>query len=382
MRHAESIRGRAGFGAAAFTACVLMACAAEAPRPTQRPPTAWPSVAATAARPTSTPAPSSPTEFTLEKIDRAFPSVTALTSTGDHLYWASGATIWRFTPGDPDLQRVYENPAEGALIWDVAAIDAGFVFSELFESPAGAWRVAYVAGDGATPVELDRGIAERGAPPTLAIDAGRIAWAGFDESSGAPRSFLRVVERARPDAATTLLDLDIDDGLLWHPQLDRDTLWYGIIVSDFEGTASGDDISIATIDLANPSAGPARFNGRGNDFNPAVAGVYVVWKSVEPGFAALTWGQLHALDRSSNERLFIADQANNPSIGSRFVAFEEISHHMLLLFDLATRTLVKIPDPMGAANGTVGPITISGNLLGFNVSAKGSKTVYWAILPD
>jgi hypothetical protein len=374
--------GRAGFGAAAFAAWVIVACAAEAPRPTPTPETGWPSVAATAGRPTSTPAPSSPTEFRLEKIDRAFASVTALTSTGDHLYWASEAMIWRFTPGDPDPRRVYENPAEGTLIWDIAAAHDAFAFSELLESPAGSWRVSFVGGDGATPVELGRGVAERGAPPTLAIDGRRVAWAGFDETSGGPRSFLRVVERARPGSATTLLDLDIDEGLLWYPQLERDTLWYGIIEPDYAGTGAGDDISIATIDLTNPSGGPARFGGRGGDFNPAVSADHVVWKSVEPGFAALTWGELYVLDRSSNERLLFAEQANNPSIGSRFVAFEEISHRKVLLYDLATRTAVEIPDPMRGATGTVGPVAISGNLLGFNVSSKGSKTVYWTILPE
>ena len=392
MRLVESMKGRAGFGAAAFAAVafavvafgasLLVACATEAPALTPMPPTAWPSIAATAGLPTSTPAPSSPTEFALEMIDRTFPSVTALTSTGDRLYWGSGAAIWQFVPGDPDPHRIYENPAEGALIWDVAAADDAFAFSELLESPAGAWRVAYDAIEGATPVELDRGIAERGAPPTLAIDGERIAWAGFDESSGAPRSFLRVVDRATPHAVATLLDLDIDDGLLWHPQIDRGALWYGIIEPDFEGTAAGDDISIATIDLTNPSAGTARFDGRGSDFNPTVSPDYMVWKSVEPGFAALTWGQLHVLDRHSNEQLVIADQANNPSIGSRFVAFEEITHRKLLLYDLTTRTTVEIPDPLGGANGTVGPVAISGNLLAFNVSAKGSKHVYWTTLPD
>jgi hypothetical protein len=281
MRREESASGGADFRAAAFMAAwVLVACAAETPVPASTPPTTRPSFAATEVLSPSTPAPSSPTEFVLEKIDRPFPAVTALTSTGDHLYWGSEATIWRFTPGDRDPQPVYENPAEGALIWDVEAVDDAFAFSELLVSPAGSWRVSYVAGDGATAVELDRGFAERGAPPTLAIDGGRIAWAGFVETSGAPRSFLRVVERASLDAPTTVLDLEIDDGLLWYPQLDRDTLWYGIIEPDFEGTGGGDDISIATIDLANPSAGPARFDGRDNDFNPAVAEDHVVWKSV------------------------------------------------------------------------------------------------------
>ena len=346
------------------------------------PSTARPSIAPTASLPATTPAPSVPTDFTIHKIQQAFPSVTALTSTGERLYWGSDAAIWRFTPGDQDPHLVYENPADGALIWDVAAAGESLVFSELLASPAGAWRVAYVPDDGAAEVELDRGVAERGAPPTLAIDDRRLAWAGFDEASGAPRSFLRVAERATPATGTTLLDLDIDDGLLWHPQLEENTLWYGIIEPDFAGTGGGDEIHIETIDLANPSAGPARFDGRGNDFNPTVSADHVVWKSVEPGFAALTWGQLHVLDRRTNERLVIADQANNPSLGERFVAFEEISHQKLLIYDLATRTLVEIPDPMLGNNGTVGPGVISGNLLGFSVSAKGAKTVSWTILPD
>ena len=303
-------------------------------------------------------------------------------STGEHLYWGSEAAVWRFTPGATDPQHVYGNPADGALIWDVAAADNAFVFSELLASPAGTWRVAYIPNDGAAAVELDRGIAERGAPPTLAIDTRRVAWAGFDETSGSPRSFLRVAERVSPDAANTLIDLDIDDGLLWHPQLDENALWYGIIEPDFAGTGAGDEIHIETIDLSNLSAGPARFDGHDNDFNPAVSADHVVWKSVEPGFAALTWGQLHVLDRRTNERLVIADQSNNPSLGSRFVAFEEISHQKLLIYDLATRTLVEIPDPKRGNNGTVGPAAISGNLLGFTASAKGAKNVFWTILPD
>lgn len=382
MRLAETFKGRAGFGAAALTACMFIACAAEAPRPPSGPPTVLPRIATTAPLASSTPIPSSPTHFAVEQVDRAFASLTGLTSSGDHLYWGSGATIWRFTPGDPDPRPVHDSPADGAVIWDVAASDDAFAFSELLESPAGAWRVAFVAGEGAAPVELDGGIAERGAPPTLAVDGRRIAWAGFDETSGAPRSFLRVVERSTPDAAATLLEIDIDDGLLWHPQLDRDLLWYGIIEPDFEGSAAGDEISIATIDVANPSAGPTPFDGSGSDFNPAVSADYVVWKSLQPGFAALTWGELQVLDRTANERLVIVDQANNPSIGSRFVAFEEITHRKVLLYDLATRSVVEVPDPTAGPNGTVGPVSIAGSLLGFGVSSKGSKTVSWTTLPD
>ena len=43
---------------------------------------------------------------------------------------------------------------------------------------------------------------------------------------------------------------------------------------------------------------------------------------------------------------------------------------------------MEIPDPMDGANGTVGSVTISGNLLGFTVSSKGSTTLSWTTLPD
>jgi hypothetical protein len=124
------------------------------------------------------------------------------------------------------------------------------------------------------------------------------------------------------------------------------------------------------------------FEGLDNVFDPAVSTDHVIWKSVEPGLSALTWGELHALDRRSNERLVIAEQANHPSIGSRFVAFEEISRRKLVLYDLATRSLAEVPDPIRGARGTVGPASISGSLLGYSVSVKGSHTVYWTLLPE
>lgn len=382
MRRALSPGGRAGFGAATLAALALMACATDAtPAITGRRTTASPRIAATTVIPSSRPTPSSPAAFAFERIDRSFPSVIALTSTGAQLYWASEASIWRFAPGDDDAEEIYESTGRGAVVWDVAAVDGAYVFSERLADPPGSWRVQYVAGD-APAVELDRGVAERGAPPTLAIDERRIAWAGFDESTGEPRSFLRVVERGGRAGPNTLLDLDIDAGLLWYPQLDRDALWYSIIEPDFEETGAGDEFYIASIDLANPSGESVPFQGLGRVFEPAVSSDYVVWKQVEPELSALTWGGLVALDRRSNERLVITGQANHPSIGSRFVAFEEITHQELLLYDLATRALVAVPDPMHGANGTVGIPAVSGNLLGYSVSVNGSKAVYWNVLPD
>ena len=381
MRDAPIRSGRAAFGAAALLASALVvACAPNTPSVAPSAPLATDGEpSATLA---STPVPSSPAAFDVRRVPGMFPEVTALVSTGERLYWASEASIWRFAPGDEDAERIYENPARGALVWDLAAAGDALVFSERLTEPAGAWRVGYLAGDDADVRAIDTGVAERGAPPTIAIDDSRIAWAGFAESSGSPRTFLRVTERADTDAARTLLDSDVDEELLWYPELDGHTLWYAAIDPDFEGTGIGDAFRIETIDLAGLSPKPAAFGDLESVFEPVVTHDFVAWKSVEAGFSALTWGELHVLDRRSGDELTIATRANHPSIGARFVAFEEFFHERLLLYDLSTRRTIEVPDPLRGRKGTLGIPSIAGSLLAFSTSVRGEKTVYWIRLPD
>ncbi len=255
------------------------------------------------------------------------------------------------------------------------------VFSERLPEPAGTWRVSYLAGE-APPVEIDAGVAERGAPPTVDVDDQRIAWTGFDESSGSPRTFLRVAEQADLASERTLLDVDIDDRLLWYPQLDRDTLWYATIDPDFEASGEGDAMHIEMVDLAGRAFEPERFPEPGNAFEPNVTPDYVAWKSIEAGFSALTWGAIHVLARESAERFKIATRANHASVGSRFVAFEEFFHERLLVFDLATRQTIEIPDPLHGLRGTIGVPAVAGNLLAWSISVHGEKTVSWTRLPE
>jgi hypothetical protein len=373
--------GRAGFGAGVLLASVaLNACGTNIPSAAPGPVTPSPPVASPTAA--SSPVPSSPAAFEIKQVPGSFPAVTALTSTGGALYWASDAAIWRYTPGDGRAARIYENQARRALVWDIAAHGDAVVFSEQLGNPAGSWRVSFLAGDAALPVEVDSGVAERGAPPTVDVDERRIAWTGFDEGSGSPRSFLRVAERARPAIARTLLDVDIDDRLLWYPQLERDTLWYGSIDPDFRGTGGHDTISIETIDLASPSAEPVQLDEAGNPFEPVPTPEYLAWKSIAPGFSALTWGDIHVRDRRSAEGFVIATRANHPSVGARFVTYEEFFHEKLLVYDLDARRTIEVSDPFDGAKGTLGVPTIAGALLAYSVSTRGDKTVYWIRLPD
>jgi hypothetical protein len=325
--------------------------------------------------------PSSPTAFDTRTVPGSFPAVTALTSTGDRMYWASEASIWRYTPGEAEATRIYENPVHGALVWDLSALGGALVFSEQLPVPAGTWLVRYVPGDGAEPVEVDAGVAERGAPPTVDLDERRFAWAGFDEGSGSPRTFLRTAERSDVEAERTPIEDDIDERLLWYPQLDRNTLWYSTIDPDFEGTGEGDAFRIETLDLADPNAAPEVTGEMSNVFEPVVTPEFLAWKSVDPGFSALTWGQIHVLDRGSGEELVIASRANHPSLGSRFVTFEEFFHRQLLVYDLATRRTIEIPGALQGGKGTIGVPAIAGRLLAFSTSIRGEKTVHWVQLP-
>lgn len=372
-------RGHAALPAALVLAWSVVGCITDAPATDRPAPETQPSPG-TAAPPTRTPSPSSPTAFDVQRVEGTFPDLIALTSTGEELYWASGAAVWRFAPGDAVATKLYENQAGGALAWDVAASGGAAIISEGLPNPAGAWRLLYLA-DGDAPLELDAGIAEHGRPPTVAIDGEHIAWAGFDEASGSPRSFLRFASADDPTSATTVIDETIDDRLLWYPELDGDTLWYSSIDPDFEGTGVGDETHIETIDLAVAAAAPVRFHGAGLDFDVAVSPDHIVWKSVEPGFSALTWGELHLLDRRSGEQLEIATQADRPSVGARFVAFEELFHRRLLLYDLATRSVLEVPDARLGGRGTIGIPAVAGNLLAYSVAARGQQTVYWTLLP-
>ena len=377
MRDVLPPGGRAGFGAAAFLSCMaLVACATPAPsfRPQQTSPLIL------TAPPSTDPPPWSPTEFATELIEPDFPTVTALTSTGERLYWASGSSIWGYVPGELRAERLYASGTRGAVVWDIAAVDDTILFAERLPEPAGRWRVAVIGRTGAVPVDVDSGLAKGGAPPTVAIDGRRLAWVGFDETSGEPRAFLRVADRSDP-TITTLFESDIDDALLWYPQLDENTLWYAKIDPDFEGTGAGDAFHIESLDLETPSSAPVTFAGLELAFEPSVTPAYIAWKSVDRGFSALTWGEIGVLDRRSGQRFVIAAQTNHPSVGSSFVTFEEFFHERLVVYDLATHRSIEIPDPLHGAKGTIGVPVVAGDLLGYTASVGGASRVYWTRLP-
>jgi hypothetical protein len=383
----SALRGRAiSFGAAALlvvaSACEPAPSPAASPGASSAVPTA---TAATVASPALT---VDPATIELHFLDARFVPGDRPSSADGQVLWAAGRDslpeLWRFVPGGGEPERIYLSPHPDAAIQAIAASSAGYAFIEESRTAYGdgGWRLWLLAGPGQDPIEVDRGTAPgAGVAPTIAMDDEWIAWASFDEPRGGPRSRLRVAPLTHPEAVVTRIDAPIDERLLWNPVLDAQELWYATVKVDPDALLD-DEFHIEHLDLGNPSGAPTRFAGSGNDFNPAVSDAFVVWKTNRPGDAPLNWGTLRVLDRRSGDvRTIPMENLNRPSIGHRFVAFDEISHARLTVYDLATnRVLVLASADPGA--GGYGGESLSGNLLAFfRQDGAEPPRIGWATLP-
>jgi hypothetical protein len=388
---ASAGRGRAlTGGVVAAVLGVLSACALPAPSPTSAPASAGADPPASTTRPSG--ARSSPTAdaIQLHYLDSRYVPAGSPTSANGQLLWTAGevwpSEIWRFVPGALEPERLFSSPRESSNITAVAASSSGYAFVELSE-PAygkGGWRTWFLSGPGEVPVELDRGRAkDAGFAPTIAIDDERVVWAGFDEPASGAVSRLSMASIGDLDVVTELMNVPIREGLIWYPTVNGDELWYGIIRADFDLTGVGDEYHVETLDLANPDASPVRFAGSANDFNPAVNDAFVVWKTTDDGDAALNWGTLHVMDRRTDAVATIpVTNGNRPSIGDRYVAFEEISHRRLVVYDPVTGDLLDLAQGTAQPAVSYGGQSLSGRLLTFYRQGGGALQIGWAILPE
>jgi hypothetical protein len=390
--------GRVPAGAAAL----LIAATACTPAPSA-PVVADPTRAAVATSEAgTTPRPSRVDGASIEThlLDGRYVPGSALVSTGTQIVWSAGAAssseIWRYVPGSPQPERVYASPRAESTITSVVGSSAGYAFVEQ-SKPAfgdGGWRVWFLSGSGAEPVQLAEGNARQaGHAPTIAMDDTRIAWAGFDEPPGDMAyvldhavSRLATASASDPRHVTLLLEQPVRTALLWFPCLNRNELWYGTIHGDLDLTGVGDEFHVEMLDLASPTSAPVRFVGSGNDFNPAANDAFVVWKTGEAGDSALNWGTLKVLDRRTQRvETILTEPANRPSIGDRYLAFDEIFHARLVVYDLATGRLLELASSGGAEGGrNYGGESLHGRLLTFFEQAPdgGQPRIGWAILPE
>jgi len=391
-----SARGRILVVGAA--ASLLLSACGTAPSPSA---TATPSTGPAPSAPTSPPIPPRPSALDpasadIHLLDARYVPGEAPTSANGQVLWTAGehflSDIWRYVPGAAAPERIFTSPRPKANITSVVGSAGGYAFVEQSEPDygEGGWRVWFLLGPGAEPVQLDAGVARRaGAAPTIAMDAMRVVWAGFDERPTPFVSRLAMASIADPAHVTTLLELPVDQRLIWYPALTGDQLWYASIDPASDPDADGPEYHLEMLDLANPLAAPAPFAGTGHDFNPAVNADYLVWKANRRGDAALNWGTLKILDRRTQRVLTIpADHANRPSIGDRFVTFDEIFHATLPVYDPVTNRVLDLGGSVASKVGsdvTYFGESVSGRLLAFGLGSADNATtgrIGWAILPE
>jgi hypothetical protein len=314
-----------------------------------------------------------------------------LASAGGQVLWSAGPEaapeLWRYLPGTDAPEHIYVSPLADAVITDVVASAAGYAFVETSQSAYGdeGWRVWFLSSPGAQPVELDRGgSAGSGSAPTIAMDDAHIAWAAFDDTGNGSVTRLRVAATTDLTAVTTLLELPIGEALLWYPALNGDELWFAAIHPDPTGTAPADEFDLESMSLSNSGRAPIVFRSPAKDFNPAVDDAFLVWKTTDADSAAHNWGTLHVLDRRTRSISTIpVKDANRPTLGDRFVAFDEITGSRLLVYDPGTATLVALGGADTPAGGRIGGISLGGRLLAyFTQQGAAPPRIGWAILPD
>jgi hypothetical protein len=345
--------------------------------------------------PTATPVATRPTAGSIEVhlLDARYGPGAAPVSAAGQVLWAAGkdssSELWRYVPGASEPELIFSSPRRKSTISSIAASGAGYAFVEQ-SRPAfgdGGWRVWFLPATAAQPVELARGVAKlAGVSPFVVMDDERVVWAGFDESSPA---FVTRVQMARIDEIThptTLVERSVEDSLIWYPTLHRNELWFSTIHPRSDPTAEGPEYNLEMLDLDNATAAPVPFDGTGHDFNAAANDDYFVWKANVRGDSALNWGTLKVLERRTRDIATIpVDNANRPSIGDRFVAFDEFSRGRLSVYDPVTRTVIDLAAKVDAAGSiAVGGESVSGRLLTWYAQASGdtSPRIGWAMLPE
>jgi hypothetical protein len=334
------------------------------------------------------PRPLPPPDVTIELLPPEFVPSSALQSVGTEILWSMGpqttSDVWAFVPGEAP-RRLYENPRRDTFVPYVARSDRGYAFYETEDFLAGTWWVWFLPAGSAVPIEIDHGLAPHsGGPPGLAVDNRRLAWAGFEEPPGSPVSILRVVDLDRLDEVETLFTMPIEDALFWYPNLDGDRLWYAAVDMDFVVTGTAEEFHIESLDLAAPLRRRDRFPGTAHDFDPAVTPGHIAWKTVKPDYAPANWGELRILERDTGREILLGvERGLRPSIGDRYVAFEEIAHDRLLLYDLVEQRLVDLSAELPEGTKSVSKQSVAGNLLTFMVAIEGSEAprLAWAWLP-
>lgn len=334
-------------------------------------------------------------------------NITKVRSMGDEIIWVAAApganthawrnkALYRFAPGESEPELIYQTPSvDPHPIGNIAGSSAGYAFSDYVgsETLTDKWRGWYVAKPGAEPIMLDEGDDEfnNDWPPNVAMNDRYIVWTGLRGAGEDRVTELKAVSIDALDQVMTLASTKIDDGTVYEPALNGSELWYSFSENDWAQYLAYPRVEMRN--LADPSAAPFVL---GRELRAGMAAPndrVVVFKSggvpednpINAGLLTIYWRDTETIEQLPIPGHPMAgDRASYPTVGDRFVAWQDDIKSRLYMYDLAEHQFRRIEelDPT-FSEGTFNERSVAGNLLAFDGwDPDGGQFLRWAFLPE
>ena len=270
-------------------------------------------------------------------------------SDGESILFSSGIAEDAGRRAAPDLWRVragsgeppellWRNPSRDHSIVRIAG-DLGMVaFVDIPLDGSRAWDLWLIPRHEGEAILLDThpGDAEvSGLVPSVSVQEQTVVWTAFDIGPDGPISQM-LVARAPDWEPQVLLERDARRRELWFPSLHGSRVAFGEVL--YAPDRRSDRRRVYLLDLGSPGVAPERLDGSDLATMPILVDDTVIWKEADPGFSMFNWGRLWHRDvnGAGPARLDTApvDYVDNPSAGSRFVAWWSADAFSFAVYDL------------------------------------------------
>ena len=247
--------------------------------------------------------------------------------------------LWRVAAGsDEPPELVWRNPVRERSIVRIAG-DLGMVaFVDIPLDGTRAWDLRLIPRHAEEAILLDShpgDAAVSGLVPSISVQEQTVAWTAFDHGPDGPVSQL-LVARAPDWEPTLLLERNAARGELWFPSVYGARVAYSEVVYSPDRTS--DERHVYLMDLGAPDATPVRLDHSDLATMPILVDETVIWKEADSGFSMFNWGLLWRRDLGGPgpRRLDTTpvDYVDNPSAGSRFVAWWSADAFQFVVYDL------------------------------------------------
>jgi hypothetical protein len=247
--------------------------------------------------------------------------------------------LWRVEAGaDGRPELLWRNPARDHSIVKLAG-DLGMVaFVDIPLDGTRAWDLWLIPRHDDEAILLDTHPGPdkvSGLVPSFSVQEQTIVWTAFDIGPDGPVSQM-LMARAPDWEPTLLLERAAAGRELWFPSLYGPRVAFCEVVYSADRTT--DQRHVYLLDLGDAESEPVRLDHSDLATMPILVEDTVIWKEADPGFSMFNWGLLWRDDIGGPGPMRLdtapVDYVDNPSAGSRFVAWAAADSFQFVVYDL------------------------------------------------